>query len=120
MAPPNASTSFTKWPLPMPPIEGLHDICPSVSRFWESSSVFLPVRAEASAASVPAWPPPITITSKFSVKCIPGVRDQNNQRKGFYGKRWCGVRETWSALPDPHKTCHVVFYNVSRETQGHR
>jgi hypothetical protein len=30
-----------------------------------SSSVRAPIRAAASAASVPAWPPPMTITSKL-------------------------------------------------------
>ena len=63
MAPPSASTSLTRWPLPMPPIEGLHDIWPSVSMLWVSSSVLRPILAQASAASVPAWPPPTTITS---------------------------------------------------------
>ena len=37
---------------------------PSVSMLWVSSSVRAPMRAAASAASVPAWPPPTTITSK--------------------------------------------------------
>ena len=41
-------------PLPIPPIDGLHDICPSVSMLWVRSSVARPIRAEASAASVPA------------------------------------------------------------------
>src|SRR5882672_1185311 len=47
----------------MPPIEGLHDICPSVSMLWVSRRVRQPIRAAASAASVPAWPPPTTMTS---------------------------------------------------------
>jgi hypothetical protein len=54
IAPPSASTSRTRWPLPMPPIDGLQLIAPSVSRLWVSSSVFAPARAAASAASVPA------------------------------------------------------------------
>src|SRR5689334_8921986 len=66
IAPPNASTSLTKWPFPMPPIEGLHDIWPSVSMLCVSSRVLAPMRADASEASVPAWPPPTTITSKRS------------------------------------------------------
>ena len=37
IAPPSASISLTRWPLPMPPIEGLHDICPSVSMLWVRS-----------------------------------------------------------------------------------
>ena len=63
IAPPSASISLTRWPLPMPPIDGLQLICPSVSRLCVSSSVRQPMRAAASAASVPAWPPPTTITS---------------------------------------------------------
>jgi hypothetical protein len=66
IAPPSASTSLTRCPLPMPPIDGLHDIAPRVSMLCVSSSVFTPMRAAASAASVPAWPPPTTMTSKES------------------------------------------------------
>ena len=72
----------------MPPIDGLHDICPSVSMLCVSSSVFAPIRAEASAASVPAWPPPTTITSKRVSKSMiymdiietSGARDTARQR----------------------------------------
>ncbi len=46
------------------PIAGLQLICPSVSMLWVNSNVRAPRRAAASAASVPAWPPPMTITSK--------------------------------------------------------
>ena len=42
MAPPSASTSFTRWPLPMPPMLGLQLICPSVSMLCVSSSVAQP------------------------------------------------------------------------------
>ena len=63
MTPPSASISRTRWPLPMPPIAGLQLIAPMVSMLWVSSSVRAPARAAASAASVPAWPPPITMTS---------------------------------------------------------
>ena len=66
MAPPSASTSLTRCPLPIPPIEGLHDICPSVSMLWLSNKVLQPARALARAASVPACPPPTTITSNTS------------------------------------------------------
>ena len=54
IAPPSASISLTRWPLPIPPIDGLQDICPRVSMLWVSSSVRAPIRAAASAASVPA------------------------------------------------------------------
>ena len=47
----------------MPPIDGLQLIWPKVSMLWVNSRVAQPMRAEASAASVPAWPPPTTITS---------------------------------------------------------
>ena len=63
MMPPSASISRTRWPLPMPPMAGLQLIAPMVSMLWVSSRVRAPARAEANAASVPAWPPPITITS---------------------------------------------------------
>ncbi len=54
IAPPRASISRTRWPLPMPPMAGLQLICPSVSTLCVTSSVRAPMRAEASAASVPA------------------------------------------------------------------
>ena len=54
MAPPRASISLTKWPLPIPPIAGLQDIWPMVSILWVNSKVREPIRAAASAASVPA------------------------------------------------------------------
>ena len=61
--PPNASTSRTKWPFPRPPIAGLHDISPILLILWVIRVVFAPDRADILAASTPAWPPPITITS---------------------------------------------------------
>ena len=64
MMPPSASISRTKWPLPTPPIEGLHDMTPIVSSRCVRSSVFAPQRALAAAASHPACPPPITTTSQ--------------------------------------------------------
>ena len=63
MRPPRASISRTIWPLPTPPMAGLQDIAPSVSRFIDTSSVRAPRRAAACAASAPAWPPPTTTTS---------------------------------------------------------
>src|SRR3982750_4606617 len=38
IAPPRASTSLTRWPLPIPPIDGLQDIWPNVSRLCVSRS----------------------------------------------------------------------------------
>ena len=63
IAPPKASTSLTRWLFPIPPIAGLQDICPSVSTLWVSKRVRQPMRAAARQASVPACPPPMTITS---------------------------------------------------------
>ena len=63
IAPPNASISRTRCDLPIPPIAGLQLICPSVSMLCVNNKVCAPIRAAARAASVPAWPPPITITS---------------------------------------------------------
>ena len=82
IAPSSASTSLTRCPLPMPPIAGLQLIAPSVSRLCVSSSVFTPMRALASAASAPAWPPPTTITSKRSENCIKSQKAKRNQDLG--------------------------------------
>src|SRR5439155_5473915 len=45
---------------------GLQDIAPIVTKRWVTSAVFAAIRAAALAASQPAWPPPITMTSKES------------------------------------------------------
>jgi len=50
----------------MPPMAGLQLIWPSASMLWVTSNVRQPIRAAARAASVPACPPPTTMTSKFS------------------------------------------------------
>ena len=54
IAPPSASTSLTRWPFPIPPIDGLHDICPMVSSALVTRATLAPDRAAATAASVPA------------------------------------------------------------------
>src|ERR1700704_992558 len=80
MAPPKASTSLTRCPFPIPPIDGLQDICPSVSMLWVTRRVRQPARAAARAASVPAWPPPTTITSNRVGNCIAlGKKIDRNQ-----------------------------------------
>ena len=61
--PPSASTSRTTVPLAMPPMAGLHDIWPIVSRALVTIATLAPARAAATAASVPACPAPTTITS---------------------------------------------------------
>lgn len=49
---------------------GLHDIAPIVSKRCVTSAVDAPRRAEAAAASQPACPPPMTITSKLFISLI--------------------------------------------------
>src|SRR6478672_11996577 len=41
-------------------------MAPMVEKRWVTSAVFAPMRAAALAASQPAWPPPITMTSNES------------------------------------------------------
>ena len=70
MIPSRASISRTRCPFPRPPIAGLQDITPIPARSSVTRAVRDPIRAAACAASDPAWPPPITMTSKvlFHVK----------------------------------------------------
>ena len=94
MTPPSASISLTRWPLPMPPIAGLQLIWPSVSMDCVSSSVRAPMRAAASAASVPACPPPTMITSKVLPKprnCRQ-IKELRRQRRRMVAAR--GVNAT--------------------------
>ncbi len=58
MMPPRASISRTKCPLAMPPMAGLQDIWAMRSRFIVTMAVRRPRRAQALAASQPAWPAP--------------------------------------------------------------
>src|SRR6266536_1666762 len=73
--PPRASISRTRWPLAIPPIAGLQLICAIRSRFMVTMAVRRPMRAQARAASQPAWPAPMTTTSYRSgiatiVRCM--------------------------------------------------
>src|SRR5437773_7600183 len=70
ISPSSASTSRTRWPLPSPPIAGLQDIAPMVAKRWVTSAVRAPMRAATVAASQPAWPPPMTMTSNDSCRAI--------------------------------------------------
>lgn len=58
----NASISRTRCPFPIPPKDGLHDISPIVVFLCVTISVGDPALADIDAASVPACPPPTTIT----------------------------------------------------------
>ena len=63
ISPPSASSSRTRWPLPVPPMAGLQGMLPTASRLIVKTAVRSPMRAQASPASMPAWPAPITATS---------------------------------------------------------
>jgi hypothetical protein len=51
---------------------GLQDICPIVSSALVIKATEAPSLAAATAASVPAWPPPMTTTSKEDSKFSMG------------------------------------------------
>jgi hypothetical protein len=53
-----------------------------VAKRWVTKAVFAPIRAAALAASQPAWPPPITMTSKEFAWAI--------MRDFYLGVRKCG------------------------------
>ena len=62
ISPPSASSSRTRCPFPVPPMAGLQGIFPTASRLTVRHTVFMPIRAAASAASMPACPAPTTAT----------------------------------------------------------
>src|SRR5262249_2130770 len=93
--PSSASISRTRWPLPKPPIAGLQDIAPIVANRWVISAVRAPMRAAAAAASQPACPPPITMTSNF----VRTARFYRRERR-----------------PTRRMPPNVPGWNVSRET----
>src|SRR3954464_4408803 len=57
-------------------------------------AVFAPIRAEALAASQPAWPPPITTTSNDSSRVVIGRLLYPVRRSGKQQIRWIVSRET--------------------------
>src|SRR6185437_7446333 len=63
MMPPSASISRTTVPFAIPPMAGLQDKAPMVSRFEVRRRTFAPDRAAMTDASVPACPAPTTIRS---------------------------------------------------------
>src|SRR3954469_25035621 len=67
ITPPRASISRTRCPLAVPPTAGLHGMCAIVSRLRVQIATAQPRRAAACAASTPAWPAPITMTSNFII-----------------------------------------------------
>src|SRR4051794_41471635 len=109
--PSRASTSRTRWPLPRPPIAGLQDIAPTVEKRCVTRAVAAPIRAEAEAASQPAWPPPITMTSKLSRSVrMGGVLAQRRgsrkwklERRLFYLERGEGKQKGFFGKKPNHK-----------------
>ena len=63
MTPPIASISLIRCPFPNPPIAGLQDITPISSLEKVTIATFMLSLLAITAASTPAWPPPITKTS---------------------------------------------------------
>ena len=61
--PSRASISRITVPFPIPPKLGLQEQTPRFESEGVTRAVRAPDRAAAALASVPAWPPPITITS---------------------------------------------------------
>ena len=54
--------------MPVPPMAGLQGILPTASRLMVKMMVSKPIRAAARAASIPAWPAPMTAISNFPDK----------------------------------------------------
>src|SRR4051812_29442547 len=68
---------------------GLQDMAPTVAKLWVTSAVFAPIRAAALAASQPAWPPPITMTSNELEREIMArllSRSQNSRKREVGGR----------------------------------
>ena len=63
ISPPRASSSRTRWPFPVPPMAGLQGMFPTESKLMVKTAVSQPSLAAARAASMPAWPAPMTATS---------------------------------------------------------
>src|SRR4029453_8840529 len=108
-----ASISRAMCPFARPPMAGLHDIWPMVSKFWVNIRVRHPMRLAANAASIPAWPLPITITSysfgslniwyllyKSTIKLLTLMecRVSHGLADGLFGYRKSPVRETFVLL----------------------
>ena len=82
--PPKASISRTICPLAMPPTAGLQLICPILFISIVIRQVFEPGFAAAAAASHPACPAPITITS-----CLNSIRSVYFKTVQSYEKVVC-------------------------------
>ena len=117
IAPPSASISLTRWPLPIPPMEGLQDIWPSVSILWVSSNVRPPARALASAASVPACPPPTTMTSNEVEFCTASGQELR-WKGGRILATFQGERQSFTRNPVFKKTERFRQFVTGIRTPG--
>src|SRR5581483_11919116 len=99
-------------------IAGLQDIWPMWSRLSVSISVRTPIRAAASAASMPAWPAPTTITPKFirTVNyCAPGRFGQGRARRAL-----SPTISRISLLSDAELAKHRVEHVLHADLAGNR
>src|SRR3954447_22853062 len=86
ITPPSASISRTRCPFAVPPTAGLHGMCATVSGPSVQIATLQPRRAAAWAASTPAWPAPMTITSNFGKRtprdstCEPATSGNSKSR----------------------------------------
>src|SRR5690606_11370105 len=80
---------------------------------WVSSRVAAPVRAEAAAASQPAWPPPMTMTSKEFMR---GDIGENGRLR--YRRRETVSRETESRSPPRRTAMGRWLDGGAGETEG--
>src|ERR1700687_2262231 len=85
ISPPSASISRTRCPFAVPPTAGLHGMCATVSGDSVQRPTRAPRRAAAYAASHPACPAPITITSKSDVvmSLFPNAEPREDMRQQF-------------------------------------
>src|SRR5690606_38392933 len=85
-------------------MDGLQLICPSVSMLWVSSKVAQPMRAAASAASVPACPPPTTMTSNSFGYSMGHLAISGTFQNTFH--------DTFFHNTFFHNTFHNAFHNT--------
>ena len=129
ISPPRASTSRANWPLATtPPIDGLQLILPMVSRLPLTSAVRQPSRAAAAAASMPAWPAPMTITSKElpgmgaeyggAVLAASGERGSRHQNPGIFPASCSGASPLRPVGPTPRALSGFDFAGLAGKIVG--
>ena len=81
MMPSSASISRTRWPRPSPPMAGLQDMAPIVASLCVPAGCAHPSGRSPPAASQPAWPPPMTMTSWCAWRVCAARRAARQARK---------------------------------------